>query len=169
MRYLRLFVFTIIITGINAEVRQDNVCLYQVFPLSSFKKVVDTCMRSYTDALVLHDLLAQHEKPDEQLDLLVGRLMRLQSYVEQLIVAYQNEATVSIDELDYLMRMIEYLEFTIDEHEHKSLAQGLNGITQRLKMELKQALGLLSLYLPMQVPLFHHQSPIAISRSRQFA
>ena len=71
MRYLRLsciLFFVFAGYGLNC---QENDHFYHIFPLQSFKKVVDTCMRSYTDVLLLHDLLAQYEKYDEQLDLLV--------------------------------------------------------------------------------------------------
>ena len=70
-------------------------------------------MRAYSDVLLLQDRAANHERIDELLDLLVGRLIRLQSYTEQLIYAYKYEATVTFDEIDYLVRMLEYLEITI--------------------------------------------------------
>lgn len=142
---------------------QDNFCFHNIYPFNSFKKVVDTCMRTYTDVLILHDQIALQQKSDEQLDLLVGRLMRLQSYIEQLINAYRTEATISIDELDYLLQMIEYLEMTIDESEYKTIAHGLNCIMQRLKTELKQALGLLSYRTIKKELLFPCSSPIVIS------
>lgn len=147
---------------------QDNICFHAIYPFNSFKKVVDTCMRAYTDVLILQDQIALQQKSDEQLDMLVGRLMRLQSYIEQLINEYRTEATITVDELDYLLQMIQYLEMTIDENEYKSLAQGLNCIMQRLKNELKQALGLLSYCTFKKELLFPCLYPRAIDHSHRF-
>lgn len=147
---------------------QDNICFHNIYPFNSFKRVVDTCMRAYTDVLILHDQIALQQKSDEQLDLLVGRLMRLQSYIEQLINAYRLEATITMDELDYLLQMITYLELTIDENEYKSLAQGLNCIMQRLKNELKQALGLLSYCTSKKELLFPCLCPRITDHSHRF-
>ena len=38
---------------------------HKIFPLNGFKLVVDTCMRSYSDALLLQDRIANHEKCDD--------------------------------------------------------------------------------------------------------
>lgn len=153
--------------GIYAQ-EQDTFYFHNIYPFNSFKKVVDTCMRTYTDVLILQDQIALQQKSDEQLDLLVGRLMRLQSYIEQLIDAYRNEATICMDELNYLLQMIEYLELTIDENEHKALAQGLNAIMQRLKKELKQTLGLLSYRTIKTEQLFPCWFPASTGHSHQF-
>ena len=115
---------------------------HTIYPLTSFKVVVDTCMRAYSDVLLLQDRAANHERIDELLDLLVGRLIRLQSYTEQLMYAYKYEATVTFDEIDYLIRMLEYLEITICENNYNQVSEALNRIAQRLKMELKNSLGL---------------------------
>ncbi len=148
--------------------QEDNICFHSIYPFNSFKKVVDTCMRTYTDVLILQDQIALQQKSDEQLDILVGRLMRLQSYIEQLINEYRTEATITIDELDYLLQMINYLELTIDESEYKSLAHGLNCIMHRLKNELKQALGLLSYCSSKKELLFPCLYPRVIDHSLQF-
>ena len=142
---------------------------HRVYPLNGFKLVVDTCMRSYTDALILQDRIANHEKFDEILDLLVGRLIRLQSYVEQLIYAYNYEATVSFDELEYLVRMLEYLELTLSDQAYQEIACVLNHLANHLKQELKDALGIIacSYLMPMQVPLY--QSPPLVIPSHRFA
>ena len=100
-------------------------------------------MRSYSDVLILQDRIANHDRIDDLLDLLVGRLMRLESYIEQLIYAYRYEATVSFDELEYLVHMIDYLETTIADTNYHQVGHGLNAIMSRLKKDLKQALGLL--------------------------
>ncbi len=129
---------------------------HKVYPLNGFKLVVDTCMRSYTDALLLQDRISNHEKFDEILDLLVGRLIRLQSYVEQLIYAYKYEATVSFDELEYLVRMLEYLELTLSDQAYQEIACVLNDLANHLKKELKDALGIIacSYLIPMQLRLY---------------
>lgn len=153
--------------GISAQDSGRN--LNSIYPFNSFKSVIDTCMRSYSDALILHDRIANHERIDDLLDLLVGRLMRLESYIEQLIYAYRYEATVSFDELEYLMHMLDYLEITISETNYNKVGQGLNSIMERLKHELKDALGLLSLHNFSQVPLHHYWCLPSVNHLHQFA
>ncbi len=136
---------------------------HKVYPFNGFKLVVDTCMRSYSDALLLQDRIANHEKCDELLDLLVGRLIRLQSYIEQLIYAYKYEATVSFDELEYLIRMLDYLEITLSDQAYHEISCALNHLANHLKQELKDALGILSCVYFMPMRLFPYQSlPLAI-------
>lgn len=90
-------------------------------------------MRSYTDVLLIQDRLYCNEKIDEQLDLLVGRLMRLQSYIDQAVYAYRFEATITYDELEYLLRMLDYLEVTITEQKYQQVYNSLNGIINDFK------------------------------------
>ena len=149
--------------------QEMNRCFHAVYPLNSFKTVIDTCMRSYSDALILQDRIANHDRIDDLLDILVGRLVRLESYIEQLIYAYRYEATVSFDELEYLMHLLEYLEITIAETNYHQVAQGLNSITDRLKKDLKQALGLLSVRTFIPAPLLRYRCPLLINHSYQFA
>ena len=122
---------------------------HQIYPLNSFKLVIDTCVRSYSDALVLQEQAASGERIDELLDMLIGRLMRLQSYIDQLIYAYKYEATVSIDELEYLMQMIDYLDITVHQNVDTQINTGLNAITSKLKIDLKQAITKTSFFIPM--------------------
>ena len=117
---------------------QADKFYHQIYPFNSFKVVVDTCMRSYSDVLILQDRITNNERVDEIIDLLVGRLIRLQSYVDQLAVSYKYEATVSYDEIDYLIRMLEYLEVTIAHSEYQYLVHGINSITSQLKNDLKK-------------------------------
>ncbi len=142
---------------------------HKVYPLNGFKVVVDTCMRSYSDALILQDRIANHEKCDEILDLLVGRLIRLQSYIEQLIYAYKFEATVSFDELEYLIRMIDYLELTLCDPAYQEISCTLNHLANHLKQELKNTLGMVaySYFMPMQ--LFPYSSLPLTVPSHRFA
>jgi hypothetical protein len=130
---------------------------HHIYPFNSFKKVIDTCMRSYGDALALQDRITNRERYDDTIDLLVGRLIRLQSYIQQVIYAYQYEATVTFDELDYLLRMLDYLELTIAEGAYKDIIQGLNSILNQLKTDLKQVLGLISCADFIPAPLHQHQ------------
>lgn len=136
--YRILFVCFFIFSSACALNQSD---FHTIYPLTSFKVVVDTCMRAYSDVLLLQDRAANHERIDELLDLLVGRLMRLQSYTEQVIYAYKYEATVTFDEIDYLVRMLEYLEITICENNYNHISEALNHIAQRLKSDLKNAIG----------------------------
>ena len=99
-------------------------------------------MRSYSDVLILQDRIANHDRIDDLLDMLVGRLMRLESYIEQLIYSYRYEATVSFDELEYLMHMLDYLEITVAETNYHQIGHGLNAIMGRLKNDLRQAMGI---------------------------
>ncbi len=149
-KYVIFIFFVLLFPSLHAH--EDR--FHKVYPLTSFKVVVDTCMRVYSDALLLQDRIANHERCDELLDLLVGRLMRLQSYVEQLIYSYKYEATVSFDEIEYLIQMIEYLEITLSDHTYKDVACSLNNVANHLKKELKQTLGLISCsFIPVQLPL----------------
>jgi hypothetical protein len=142
---------------------------HKVYPFNGFKLVVDTCMRSYSDALLFQDRIANHEKCDEILDLLVGRLIRLQSYVEQLIYAYKYEATVSFDELDYLVRMLDYLEITLSDEAYEEISCALNHIAHHLKRQLKDALGIISYSYFKPMRLLPYLSPPLIILSHQFA
>ena len=149
---------------------QENIrSLYSIYPFNSFKSVVDTCMRSYSDVLILQDRIANHDRIDDLLDMLVGRLMRLESYIEQLIYSYRYEATVSFDELEYLMHMLDYLEITVAETNYHQIGHGLNAIMGRLKNDLRQAMGLLSLHSFNQVPLHHYWCPSLVNHLHQFA
>lgn len=142
---------------------------HKVYPLNGFKLVVDTCMRSYSDALLLQDRISNHEKCDEILDLLVGRLIRLQSYIEQLIYAYKFDATVSFEELEYLIRMIDYLELTLSDPAYQEISCTLNHIANHLKCELKKTLGTVtcSYFIPMR--LFPYSSLPSAFPSHRFA
>lgn len=142
---------------------------HKVYPFNGFKLVVDTCMRSYSDALLLQDRIANHEKCDEILDLLVGRLIRLQSYVEQLIYAYKFEATVSFDELEYLARMLDYLELTLSDTAYKEISCTLNHLASQLKYQLKDTLGIISYSYFNPVRLLPYQSLPLVIPSHQFA
>ncbi len=147
---------------------EDNR-FHRIFPLSSFKLVIDTCMRSYSDVLLLQDKIANHEKINDLLDLLVGRLIHLESYVEQLIFAYNNDATVSYEELEYLMKLIEHLEITITETECQNFSEPLNEITNCLKMELKKTLTQLSSHNLTQGRSLLYRFLPSECRSLQFA
>lgn len=113
---------------------------HSLYPFISFKSIVDTCMRSYTDVLHIQDRLYCNEKIDEQIDLLVGRLIRLRSYIEQAIYAYKYEATITYDELEYLLRMLDYLEVTVAEQHHQSVYSSLNTIISEFKKQIRHAL-----------------------------
>lgn len=153
MKINGLIKFAIIIVFSYCVCTAQENRFHKVYPLNGFKTVVDTCMRSYSDALLLQDRIANHEKGDEILDLLVGRLIRLQSYIEQLIYAYKYEATVSFDELEYLIRMIDYLELTLSDQSYQEIACTLNHLANQLKQELKDALGYCSYSSLMPVQL----------------
>ncbi len=133
----------------------DSVHFNKIYPLSSFKSVVDACVRSYSDVLLFQDRVGQHEKVDDLLDILVGRLMRLQSYLEQLRYGYQKEATVSFEELEYLMHMLEYLEVTVAENKSDTVTQGLNAIIESLKDNLKKTLNPISFIPMLQIPCWY--------------
>ena len=140
---------------------------HQIYPFNSFKVVVDTCMRSYSDVLILQDRIANNERVDEIIDLLVGRLIRLESYVDQLAVAYKYEATVTYEEIDYLIRMLEYLEVTIAQHEYQYLVHGINSITLQLKNDLKKIITANITFI--RVPLRLDWCPPLINHLLQFA
>lgn len=160
-----LFCSSIIISAVAAPENK----FHKVYPFNGFKAVVDTCMRSYSDALLLQDKITNREKCDELLDLLVGRLIRLQSYVEQLIYAYKYEATVSFDELEYLMRMLEYLEITLSDTTYLEISCTLNHLANHIKQELKDTLSIIPCCYFMPMRLFPYQSLPLIVPSHQFA
>jgi len=88
--------------------------LDSIFPLPSYKKVIDTSMRVYSDLLILEEKSQRNDRVDEVVDLIVGRLVRMESYIKQLILDYHQSRTVSLEELDYLARLIEYMEITAE-------------------------------------------------------
>lgn len=135
-RYFFLGFFLIGMSNLRAE----QSLFYSLYPFNSFKSIVDTCMKSYTDVLIIQDRLFCNEKVDEQIDLLVGRLMRLKSYIDQAIYAYRFEATVTYDELEYLLRMLDYLEITINEQKYRHVYDSLNLIITDFKKQIRQAL-----------------------------
>lgn len=119
---------------------QSHSLFTGLYPFISFKSIVDTCMRSYTDVLLIQDRLYCNEKIDEQVDLLVGRLMRLQSYIDQAVYAYRFEATITYDELEYLLRMLDYLEVTITEQKYQHVYSSLNTLINDFKKKIRHAL-----------------------------
>lgn len=153
--FKNLFLISCISSSI---VGYDFTCFHHVYPFNSFKIVIDTCVRTYSDALVLHDCMVNNEQYDELLDVLVGRLIRLQSYIEQLLYAYKYEATVTFEELDYLRAMLDYLEVTIEQADHKDIAHGLNTVTLHLKRILKEGIGITSFNV-RQAPLSLYPFP----------
>lgn len=121
-----------------------------LYPFTSFKSIVDTCMRSYTDILHIQDRLYCNEKIDEQVDLLVGRLMRLQSYIDQAVYAYRFEATITYDELEYLLRMLDYLEVTITEQKYQQVYSSLNTLISDFKKKIRHALDIQLVWIKPQ-------------------
>ena len=97
-------------------------------------------MRAYSDLLVLEERTTEYQRKDEQIDLLVGRLIRLQSYFNQLVYDYRYEATVSLDDLQYLVRVLEYMEITADHLPGDSVPVKLNQCIVQLKKMLTDAL-----------------------------
>lgn len=107
-------------------------------------------MRSYTDILHIQDRLYCNEKIDEQVDLLVGRLMRLQSYIDQAVYAYRFEATITYDELEYLLRMLDYLEVTITEQKYQQVYSSLNTLISDFKKKIRHALDIQLVWIKPQ-------------------
>jgi hypothetical protein len=165
--FLRILMVFVLISHCFSYAQENH--FHKVYPFNGFKLVVDTCMRSYSDALLLQDRIANHEKCDEILDLLVGRLIRLQSYVEQLIYAYKYEATVSFDELEYLMRMLDFLEITLSDAAYEEISCTLNHLANKPKRQLKDALGIISYSYFNPVRLLPYQSLPLVIPSHQFA
>jgi hypothetical protein len=111
-----------------------------IFPLPSYKKVIDTAMRVYSDLLILEEKTTFCERSDEQIDMLVGRLVRLRSYINQVINEYRYEATVSIEDLYYLIRVLDYMEVTADHLSADSVPVKLNGVINELKGTLSRSI-----------------------------
>ena len=93
----------------------------------------------------------------------------MQSYIEQLIYAYTYEATVSFEEMEYLARMLDYLEVTLSDESYQAIACSLNQLAYHLKQESKHAIGMLSYSdaIPKQLTL--NQCLPLIGPSFQFA
>lgn len=157
-------VWFILMSGCTVYASQESF-FNGIYPFISFKSIVDTCMRSYTDVLLIQDRLYCNEKIDEQVDLLVGRLMRLKSYIDQAIYAYRFEATVTYDELEYLLRMLDYLEITIAEQQYKPVYTSLNMIISDFKKQIRQTLEIKIAWIK---PSFSW-SPIQIAYGKDFA
>ena len=76
---------------------------------------------------------------------------------------------MSADELDYLLRMMEYLEVTCGQTEYKDIAQGLNTIISQFKHDLQEVLSKLSLTAFIPVPPARYQFPPLVFPSHRFA
>lgn len=111
-----------------------------LFPLPNYKKAIDTSMRVYSDLLILEEKAQRHERFEELVDIIVGRLVRMQSYIRQLIADYHVQKTVSRDELEYLAQLLEYMEITAEPLIHEQFPTLFNAWIMRLKDELKKAL-----------------------------
>lgn len=129
-----------IFAGASLFAQETSIQFKGVFPFISYKKVIDTCMRAYSDLLVLEERTTHHERSDEQIDLLVGRLVRLQNYFNQLVDDYHHEATVSLDDLQYLIRVLEYMEVTAEHLPSDSVPVRLNHCILQLKKMLTDSL-----------------------------
>lgn len=105
---------SIIVICMVGMITAQERSLESIFPLPSYKKVIDTCMRIYSDLLILEEKSQRNDRTDEVVDLIVGRLVRMESYITQLVIDYHQARTVSLEELDYLARLIEYMEITAE-------------------------------------------------------
>ena len=108
-----------------------------LFVLPDFKKVVDTSMRIYSDLLILEEKAQRHERSDDLVDLIVGRLVRLQTYVRKLIYEYNIGKTVSFEELEYLSRLLEYMEITAEPLVKEQFPTLFNAWISAIKEEVK--------------------------------
>lgn len=111
-----------------------------LFPLPSYKRVIDTSMKLYSDVLILEEKAVRHDRCDDLVDLIVGRLVRLESYIKQLIEEYQSSRTVSGEELAYLARLLEYMQITTEQLAQEAFTGSFNACLDRLKGGLSQAL-----------------------------
>lgn len=162
-RKLFLFLWLVIV---GSHFSHSEPLFNVLYPFTSFKSIVDTCMRSYTDILLIQDRLYCNEKIDEQVDLLVGRLMRLQSYIDQAVYAYRFEATITYDELEYLLRMLDYLEVTITEQKYQHVYNSLNTLISDFKKKIRHALDIQLVWIKPQfiwAPIQFALGPITTS------
>ena len=118
----------------------DDQSLDALFPLPNYKKAIDTSMRIYSDLLILEEKAQRNERSEELVDIIVGRLVRMQSYIRQLINDYHTQKTVSYDELEYLSQLLEYMEITAEPLIHERFPILFNNWISRLKNELKKVL-----------------------------
>ena len=107
-----LYVFCISMLGSVSLCVETEINLETIFPMLSYKKVIDTAMRIYSDLLILEKKHQRHEPFEELIDIIIGRMMRIQCYVKQLVHDYTVERTVSLDELEYLSHLFDYMEIT---------------------------------------------------------
>jgi hypothetical protein len=140
MQKMRLLVvFSFFLFHYYSFSQQENV-FKPIFPFTSFKKVVDTGMRCYTDLLILEEQLMAHENCDELIDIIVGRLIRLTTYIDQILYDFKYEATILPEEIEYLIRLINYMEITAENIRHEGIPAALNIICEQLKNKLKNGL-----------------------------
>lgn len=121
-------------SAVAEELRIDDL-----FPLQNYKKVIDTCMRVYSDLLILEEKAQRGERVEELVDIIVGRLVRMQSYVKQLIHDFHIEKTVSSDELEYLGQLLAYMEVAAHATTNDRFPILFNTWVQRLKDDLSKA------------------------------
>ncbi len=126
--------------GSYSGMRAQTSPLQEIYPFTSFKKVIDTSMRCYTDLLILEERLAAHERSEELVDLLVGRFTRLSTYIDQIVHDYKKEATILSEEIEYLIQLLEYMEITAESLKKETIPANLNVILVDLKNKLKNTL-----------------------------
>ena len=134
----RSTIFICILASAWAQAQQAD--LDALFPLPNFKKVIDTGMRIYSDLLILEEKTQRHERSEELMDLIIGRLVRLQSYVKTLINDYYVTRTVTSEELEYLARLLEYMQVTAEPLVNEKFPTLFNVWIDRLKTDLQNAL-----------------------------
>ena len=135
MKIYYALVLTILFSGTayGADINEELDYFEQIFPFVSYKKVIDTCMRAYSDLLVLEEKHSEYEIRDDHIDLLVGRIMRLRSYIKQLIYERHHEATVTEEDLMYVHKVLEYMEITATHLSADSVPVKLNRLLIMLK------------------------------------
>ncbi len=138
MRY-RLLIF-IPLTFVGLLIAHDDkitVSFDRLFPSSSFKMVLDTCMQIWGDLKMLRECNQSDQDCSILSDGVIGKLARLNTYVKQMIREYKKKAFFSLDDAEYLVVIIETIA-----NEHKDIIEyaTYNGTGYKLLQDIKTQL-----------------------------
>lgn len=127
----------------SAEQNTVAVSFDTLFPEMPLKTTLDTCMQIWGDIRSLDALPKKGPSYQEKHDLIVGRLVRLNGYIDQIIQELNEGASFVRADIDYLLSIIDHITYerTMDETKTKTVAS--SAIPQLLMCAREKMLALL--------------------------
>lgn len=136
------FVCALFFSGMSAEDTQA-VSFDTLFPALPLKKTLDTCMQIWGEIRSLDTLSKKEPYYQEIHDLVVGRLVRLNGYIDQIIEELNDGAFFTRTDIDYLLSIIDRITYERATVEAKVKKTGPSAIPQLLTCARKKMLALL--------------------------